>query len=65
MSICMHVAKVCFKCYNMLQVFHVNVACHVFQVFSNVLQVFQTYVVSVFVFRRMLQVFHLDIAKYI
>jgi hypothetical protein len=34
-----------------------------FQVFSGVLQVFQTYVACFSCFERMLQVFHLDVAK--
>jgi hypothetical protein len=38
--------------------------CNGFQVFSGVLQVFQTYVPSVStVFGRMLQMFHLDVTK--
>jgi hypothetical protein len=54
----LHVAYVskCFRCLiRMLQAFHLDVAyvCNgytrVFQVFSNVLQVFQTYVASVFI----------------
>ena len=58
----------------MLHMFHTYVAsvlsrCCIcfamaFQVFSGVLQVFQTHVLSVlFVFRHMLQMFHLDVLK--
>jgi hypothetical protein len=60
MSQNMHVAKVCFKCLScfihMLQVFYLYVAkvdldvacvCNGFQVFSGVLQLFQTYVACV------------------
>jgi hypothetical protein len=58
----MHVASVCFKCFRcfirMLQVFYLDVVnldldvacfCNGFQVFSGVLQVFQTYVASVLI----------------
>jgi hypothetical protein len=51
----------------MMQVFYLNVAyvCNGFQVFFMcVLQVFQKHVLSVSsVFRRMLQVLHLDVSK--
>ena len=57
----------------MLYVFYLDIAyaCNGFQVFSGVLQVLQTYVASVLdkccrrfsYLRRILQVFHLDVAK--
>jgi len=56
-----------------LNMFHTNIECFIwmlhmflmaFQVFSVFLQVFQEHVSSVSsVFRRMLQIFHLDVSK--
>jgi hypothetical protein len=54
---------VCCKCFH-LDVAMFVMATHVFSSFSGVLPVFQTHFASVFsCFERMLQVFHLNIAK--
>jgi hypothetical protein len=51
-----------------LDVAYIAMAIHIFQMYFQMFQLFQTYVASVFFkcfscFRRMLQVFYLDVAK--
>ena len=64
LQVCLFGCCICFT--HMLQVFYLNVeyVCNDFRVFSGVLQVFQANVSSVTsIFRRMLQLLHLDVSK--
>jgi hypothetical protein len=55
-----YISRICCKCFILI----LHMLAPTFQVFSDVLQVFQTYVASVSaVFRHVLQMFYLDVAK--